>query len=399
RVSLKIVAVGLALQLAIAAVLLYVPGSQWIFAKLTSVVEVLMEATLAGTTFVFGYIGGGPPPFEIDNPNNMVIFGLQALPLMLLLAALTSLLFYWKVLPAIIHGFSWLLRKTMNINGCEGVSAAANVFVGMIEAPLFIAPYIKGLTRSQLFTVMSCGMATIAGTVMVLYAQILGNAFAGESVLGHLLVASLISPPAAILVAKVMVPETEHVEEVEPPIISEARGSMDAIVQGIGNGTKLFIHVVATLIVFVALVYLVNVILYQLPFFEGDRFNPATGGGALQWMLGWIMAPVVWLIGVPWSEATTAGSLMGVKTVLNEFLAYLQLAGTGDALSPRSRMIMVYAMCGFANFGSLGIMVGGLTALAPERRSEIVGLGLKTIVSGTIATLMTGAVIGAIGPF
>ncbi|MFB1512682.1 MAG: nucleoside transporter C-terminal domain-containing protein, partial [Thiocapsa sp. C3-sup] len=270
-----------------------------------------------------------------------------------------------------------------------GLGAAANVFVGMTEAPLLIRPYLAGLSRSALFALMTCGMATVAGTVMVLYAGILADTV--PDAMGHILTASLISAPAALMIAGILAPE--HADEADRAIVavpSESRSSMDAITRGTLDAIPLWLNILAMLIVMIALVSLANQILGLLPALAGE---PLTA----QRILGWAMAPVVWLIGIPWSEAQVAGSLMGVKTILNELIAYIELAGTPSAeLSDRSRLIMTYALCGFANLGSLGIMIGGLGAMAPERRDEIVALGLKSILAGTMATLMTGAVVALI---
>lgn len=276
----------------------------------------------------------------------------------------------------------------MKVGGALGVGAASNIFVGMVEAPLVIKPYLSRMTRSELFTLMTCGMATIAGTMLVLYATILSNII--PDAMGQILAASIISAPAAILIARVMIPETEPLTEgkITPP--RAASSFMDAVTHGTADGINILLNVVAMLVVLVALVSLANALLAFFPEVAG---SPLT----LQRLLGWIMSPIVWLIGIPWAEAQTAGSLMGTKTILNEFLAYLELANLEPGvLSERSRIIMTYAMCGFANFGSLGIMIGGLSVMAPERRGDIVSLGFKSIVSGTLATLMTGAVVGII---
>jgi CNT family concentrative nucleoside transporter len=286
----------------------------------------------------------------------------------------------------VVRGFAWLLRHTLGTGGPLGLSAAANVFVGMTEAPLLIRPYLAGLSRSALFGVMTCGMATVAGTVMVLYASILGTVI--PDALGHILTASLISAPAALMIAGILVPETGDLDADPAPIASEARGAMDAITRGTLDAIPLWLNILAMLVVMVALVEIANQILGLLPAVAGEALTA-------QRILGWLMAPLVWLIGIPWSEATAAGALMGVKTVLNELVAYLELAAIPEGtLSERSEIIMTYALCGFANFGSLGIMIGGLGAMAPDRRPEIVALGMKSILAGTLATLMTGAVVG-----
>jgi CNT family concentrative nucleoside transporter len=276
----------------------------------------------------------------------------------------------------------------MGVGGAVGLSTAANVFLGMLEAPLFIRPYLASLTRSELFLVMTGGMAGIAGTVLALYALLLAPLIPDAA--AHFVIASVVGAPAAILVSLIMVPETEprRTESVAADPKDIAHGTMDAIVKGTLAGVDLLINIVAMLIVLVALVYLVNAGLGLLPHLGGEAIS-------LQRLLGYAMAPVCWLLGLPWHQAVTAGSLMGVKTVLNELIAYVEFAKLpADALDPRSKLIMLYAMCGFANFGSLGIMIGGLAAMAPERREEIAGLGLRSIVSGTLTTCLIGAVVG-----
>jgi len=285
-----------------------------------------------------------------------------------------------------VRAFSWVLQRILGIGGVEGLGTAANVFVGMVESPLLVRPYLKDVSRSELFTIMTSGMATIAGTVMVLYATVLQDVVPG--IMGHLLTASIISAPAAVTIAKLMVPETEAPSTGRVDLPGEANNSMDAITRGTVQGVKLLLNIIAMLVVLVALVHLVNLILAYLPRISG---TPIT----FQRLVGYLMTPVTWLMGIPWKEAHSAGILMGTKTVLNELVAYLDLAGlpTGT-LSERSRLILVYAMCGFANFGSLGIMIGGMGAMAGERRDEIVNLGMKSIVAGTLATCMTGALVG-----
>ena len=387
QVSIKIILVGVGLQFLLAVILLKSPGSLQLFKMLNKVILALQTATIEGTSFVFGYLGGSPAPapFEVANPAATFILAFQALPLILIMSALSAVLFYWKILPAIVKGFSWVLQKTAGIGGAEGVGLSANIFVGMVEAPLLIRPYLKDMTRSEIFCIMTCGMATIAGTVMALYASFISGLIPDG--MGHILTASVISVPAAITIAKIMVPETMPTTAgtFVPP--QNAGNTMDAITQGTIQGVELLINIVAMLVVLVALVKLFNIMLGFLPG-SGD---PLT----LQRILGVIMAPVVWLMGIPWKEAFTAGALMGTKTVLNELLAYLNMVHLPEgALSQRSMMIMVYALCGFANPGSLGIMIGGLGTMAPERRKEIVSLGFRSIVAGTMATCMTGAIVG-----
>jgi CNT family concentrative nucleoside transporter len=379
----KVVAAGLALQYLTALMLLHLELFQSLFLWLNSAVTALEKATKAGTTVVFGYLGGGPLPFTEPYPGAAYLLAFRGLPLVLLISALSSLLFYWKILPRIVGFFSLCLRKTFSLGGAEGLGVAANIFVGMVESPLFIRPYLQRMTRSELFTLMTTGMATIAGTVMVLYATILGNLI--PNIMGHILTASLISAPAAVVIAKVMIPETDPVTDgaLEPD--AGVNGAMDAVTQGTVQGVQLLIHIVAMLIVMVALVELVNLMLAVVPCGDG----PLT----LQRLAGFAFAPITWLMGIPWDEAMTAGSLLGVKTMVNEFVAYLQMAHLNPgALSQKSLIVMSYALCGFANPGSLGIMIGGMGAMAPQRRQEIVGLGLRSLLSGTLATCMTGAI-------
>ncbi len=378
--------IGVAVQLCIAGILLYIPVFKKFFLLLNNAVLALESATKAGTSFVFGYIGGGPPPFLLQDPGANFILAFQALPLVLVIGALSALLFYWRVLPYIVKGFSFLLQKTMNIGGALGLGASTTIFLGMVEAPLVIKPYLRTMTRSEIFSLMTVGMACIAGTVMILYATILKGVIPDP--LGHILVASFIHVAAAVTIARIMIPETGN--ETSGSFIPQrtATSSMDAVVKGTMDGLHLLLNIIAMLLVMVALVHLSNQLIGLLPDIAG---KPLT----LQRLLGFIMAPIVWLFGIPWAEAQTAGYLMGTKTILNELLAFLELAKLPtDALDARSRLIMTYALSSFANFGSLGILIGGLGSLAPERRDEIVGLGIKALAAGTLATCMTGAVIG-----
>jgi concentrative nucleoside transporter, CNT family len=384
------VIIGLAVTFALALLMLKVPQVEVGFALITRAVDAIAAATRAGTSFVFGYIGGGDPPFTATAPRAQFILAFQALPVILVMSVLSSLLFYWRIMPPIVRGFSWALTRVLDVGGAVGLSTAANIFVGQVEAPLFIRPYLAKLTRSEMFVVMTGGMAGIAGTVFVLYATILAPVIPEAA--GHIVVASVLGAPAAILVSLIMVPDPKqhHTGGRLGEIGQSADSTMDAIVKGTTSGLELLLNIVAMLIVFVALVYLANAILGLLP----DVFGaPLT----LQRVLGWIMAPVCWLIGVPWAQAVTAGGLMGIKTVLNELIAYLELAALpADALDPRSRLIMLYAMCGFANFGSLGIMIAGLATMCPEKRDEVISLGLKSIVSGTLTTCLLGAIVGVL---
>jgi CNT family concentrative nucleoside transporter len=368
----RAVVAGMVLLLILTVVFLKIPLVKSLFMKLNDVLLVLERATLAGTSLVFGYLGGGPAPFQVSDVNSNFVLAFRALPIVLVISALSALLFYWRVVPAIVRGLSFVLEKAMRVGGVVGLSTAANVFVGMVEAPLLVRPYLARLSRGELFAIMAGGMASIAGTVLFLYGSILGRVM--PDAVAHLLIASILSAPAALVIAFLMIPPGLTAGETLT-LKSDAAGSMDALTRGTLEGAQLLLNIVAMLVVFVALVALVNLVI-----------APYT----LQGALGWLLAPLAWLAGIPWHEARAAGALLGTKTVINELVAYLDLANNKD-LSDRSRMLLTYALCGFANLGSLGIMIGGLGTMAPERRPEIVDLGIKSIVAGTLATCLTSA--------
>ncbi len=387
RVPWRVVVVGVVLQFALALAFLKFPPASAAFLLLNRGVEALQSATEAGTGFVFGYLGGGDLPFAETRPGASFIFAFRALPLVLVISALATLLFYWGVLQRIVQGFAWVLRRSVGVGGPLGLGAAVHIFVGHIEAPLLIRPYLLLLTRGELFALMSCGMAGIAGTVMVLYASMIGTVI--PDALGNILIAAVISTPAALAIAALMVPFQPDLSPSAELVIDDPPVSaMDAVAKGTRDGIVFLLNIIAMLVVLVALVSLANSALGLLPDFAGA---PVT----LQRLAAYAFRPVMWLIGIPGPETAAAAALMGTKTVINEFVAYIDLAHLpAEALSPRSRIIMTYALCGFANFGSLGILIGGMGAMVPERRPEIVALGLRAILSGTIATCMSGAVVG-----
>jgi CNT family concentrative nucleoside transporter len=384
----RTVAAGLILQFGLALLMLHVPGVTRLFLVLNRAVDALQQSTDQGTAFVFGYLGGAPLPFAETRPGSSFIMAFRALPMILVVSALASLLFHWGILQKLVAGFAWLLRRSMGVGGALGLAAAVHVFVGMIEAPLLIRPYLSRMARGELFAVMSCGMAGIAGTMMVIYAAILGPVI--PNALANILIASLISTPAALSIAALMVPFSPSAKEARLVGDDPAHGAMDAIVKGTNDGVVMLVNVVAMLVVLVALVALVDKAMALLPHYDG---LPIT----LERIAGAAFTPVMWAIGMPWPDAMVAGKLMGSKTILNEFIAYLDLAALpGDALRPRSRLMLTYALCGFANCGSIGILIGGIGAMIPERRREVVALGAKSIISGTIATCLSGAVVGLI---
>jgi CNT family concentrative nucleoside transporter len=390
----RILIAGVGLQVLIAGLMLNVPAARAAFDWADGLIAALQSATSAGVRLVFGYLAGGPAPYETVRPENGFILAFQALPLILVISALSKLLYYWGVLQRIVRAIGWVLQRSLGVTGPVGTSAAANVFVGMVEAPLLVRPYLATMSRGGLFATMTVGMAGVAGTVLVLYASILEPLLPGAA--GHLIVASVISVPAGLMLSELMVPDptppSPDREAADMIFEDPPRSSMDAIAQGTREGVELLVNVTAMLVVMVALVALANQLMGLLTMPFGTKLT-------MEGVLGGLFAPLAWLLGIPWAECGKAGTLLGVKTVLNEFIAYLQLAQIpGNALSDRSRLILTYALCGFANFGSLGIMIGGMVAMVPARRAEIVSLGAKTIVSGTLATMMTAAVVGAMTP-
>ena len=388
----KSVAWGMGLQLVLSVLLIEVTAVRQAFASLNDAVASLTDATRAGTSFVFGYLGGGETPYTVTNPGATFVLAFQALPLILVISAISALLFHWKIIPAIVNGFAWILRRTIGVDGPVGVAATMNIFVGMVEAPLVIKPYLRTESKAALFIIMTGGMATVAGSVMVLYATILKDIVVNP--LGQILIASILATPAAIVISYIMVPEDPNLprlagEEAVVMLPSEPGDNMMSVItRGTTEGVQLVITVTAMLIVLVALVSICNSIIGMFPDVFG---SPLT----LQRMFGWVMSPLALLMGVPWSEAQAAGSLLGTKTVLNELIAYADMAKLPEGtLSERTRLIMTFALAGFANFSGLGIMIGGLVVMAPERRQEIVALAPRTLISGTLATCLCGANAG-----
>ena len=386
------------LQVGIAALFLRVPALRDGLASLNGVVIALNDATEVGTRFLFGFVGSRAPAYErVDGaPEDLFfVFAFQALPLLVVVSALAAVLWHWGVLKAVIRGFALALSRVLGTGGAVSLAASGNVLLGQTEAPLLIRAYLAKLTRSELFTVISCGYATVAGTVMVLYATILGglDLGEGEGVLGHVIVASIIAVLGALLLGRVMVPPAPG-EAPTPASAGEGfayEDTMDAFVTGATEGGKLWANIVIAILAFVALVALLNIVM--------DAWLPDVAGAplTLERLLGWLFAPLVWLAGVPWSEAVTAGGLMGIKTAVNEVVAYVALVGLEPGtLAPRSTLIMVYALCGFANVASIGIVIGGLSALEPARRRDVLDLAPKAVLAGTLATLGSGACVGLV---
>jgi len=388
RINWKLVGIAVVLQFVICALLLKAPVIKDGLLYLNQAVGALGAATLKGTSFVFGYIGGGDTPFTITNPNMVVTFAFQVLPLVIVMSALSALLWYWRFLPVLIRGISWIFERALGTKGPSGLVATANIFLGQTEAPLLVRPYLERMSRYELLLVMTAGMATIAGSVMVIYSAMLGAQF--EGVLGHLITKSIMSVPAAVLFAHILLPDDNGSAQdlQQPPKIYSS--AMDSITRGTGDGLALYLNIIAILIVLTAFVALANSVVGFLPTVGGEAVT-------LERVAGWLFAPIAWLMGIPWAEATTAGSLLGVKSVLNEFIAFIQLTGVPpEALSDRSRLITIYGLCGFANLASIGIQISGIGTMAPERRKDLADLAWPAFVAATLASCMTGSVVSIV---
>jgi concentrative nucleoside transporter, CNT family len=388
---------ALAVQAGLVFALFAIPNSQAALNGVTAAVDGLASAADKGAQFVFGFLSGGDQPYMAPT-GGPFIFGFRVLPLILVISALSALLWHWKILKWITRGFGFLFERTMNLGGASALAVAANIFMGMVESPIVIRAYLDKLSRSELFLMMVVGLATVAGSTMVAYAVILGPVLPNAA--GHVLVASIISAPAGILLARIMIPE-EHKAGTEYDYGSELKyeSSMDAITRGVQDGVMVAVNVAAFIIVFVAFVWIGNNLLAagQSGLVNLGLVPPNASVVTLQSIFGHIFAPVAYVIGIPWNESLAAGNILGVKLFLTEFIAYIELGAIpADAMSERTRMILTYAICGFANVASVGIMTGGMTVLMPERRSEIMALAWKALLPGFMATLMTAAVVAAL---
>jgi len=357
-----------------------------VFSAINQGVLALNHATLQGTGFVFGYVGGAPLPFKLNGHGSTFNLAFQAMPMVMVISALSALLFYVRILPVIIKGVSYVVSKSLGLGGALATAVSANLFIGMAESPLVIRPYLHRLSRSELFTLMTCGMAGVAGTVMALYVFILNPIMHG--VMHHIVAAVLITVPAVVLMSKIIVPETTPVTEGHDVYVEPSLSAIDALLKGVKVGGEILISILSVLIVLVALVACADALLNLLPAIYGHKVS-------LEYLLGFIFEPFMWLMGIPWNQAHIAGNLMATRMVLNELVSYQQLAHLpAGALDAKSQLIMIYAMCGFANISGLGIMLATYNVLIPERRKEFVSLGLKALLAGTICTCMTGTFVG-----
>ena len=390
-IKLKYVVSGVLIQLILALLLLRVDLASSFFEYLSDGVMVLKAANDYGTGFVFGYLADGAPnaPFDITNPAGTFIFAFGGLTLIILMSAISALLWHWRIIPFIVNALSVLFKKPLNVGGPIGLGATANVFLGQVEAPLLVRPYLSSMTRHELLILMTVGMSTIAGSVMVVYTTMLTPIY-GSGLIGHFLTASLISVPAGIMFANMMIPSEIKTDFPEGDSSTMYSSTVDALTQGTKNGLEIFLSVIAMLIVVMALVFLANSILGIFPEVNGSAIT-------IERILGFIFAPLAWFMGIPWEESLIAGQLLGVKTALNEFVAYLYLSDSETYnLSEKSRLIMLYALCGFANFSSVGILLSGMSAMVPERRDDLISVTGKALWAALLASCMTGFIVGII---
>ncbi|MDR3506438.1 MAG: nucleoside transporter C-terminal domain-containing protein [Caulobacteraceae bacterium] len=392
RFPLRLAVSAVAIQVALVLFLFAVPAAQGVLRTVGKGVDALGAAANAGTAFVFGFLAGDPAaqPYLVNAPGGLFILAFHVLPVILVVCALSALLWHWKILKWIAKGFGLLFQRTLGLRGPPALAAAATVFMGQVEGPIFIRAYLDFLTRSELFMLLTVGMACVSGSTMVAYVVILKGVL--PSAAAHVLTASIISAPAGVLLARIIVPPDpiESKVDFDPKTGEKVYGSsIDAVIKGTGDGLNIVLNVAATLVVFVALVAMLDQLLGLLPAWAGAPIS-------IERILGAIFTPLAWAIGIPKAEATTAGQLLGVKLVLTEFSAFIRMSHVAPAaLSDRSRMIMTYALCGFANIASVGINVAGYSILAPNRREEIMGLVWKAMLAGFLATCMTASVVGA----
>lgn len=378
--------IALAIQLLLAAVLLRVPVVAIGLASLNVVIGAITNASRQGTSFVFDYLGGGELPFALTSESPPYIFATQLLPQIIVFAVLVALLWYWRVLPLVIKGISWALQNSLRIGGAVAVAAASSVFVGMVEAPMMIRSYLKAITRSEFFVVITCGMATVAGSMMILYVTVVGDTMVDT--IAHVVTASLLNVVGGILIARIMIPDDRVTGETDIEDAFQYDSSFDALTRGAMDGTKIVINIIAMLIVLISLVALINHLLSVI-----------TIGGipiTLERIASWCFRPLTWCMGLSWADSLFGSQLMGTKLMINELVAYQQLGQLGTELSFRSNLIMTYALCGFTNLGSVGILVGGVSALVPERRKDLLSLAPRTLVSGTLVAFLTGSIVGVV---
>ena len=384
-INYRYVLYGILAQIILAVILLKLPFVVSFFEILGNGVVILQQATQEGANFVFGY-----PPTDSTSPYRSLLetFAFGVLPYIIVMACISAILWYWGVLPFIVNLISRACQKLFNIGGPVGLGAAANIFVGQVEAPLLIRPYVSKLSNKELLILMTAGMATVAGSVMVALIAILESSFINQNLIQHFITASVLSVPAAIMYANIMIPSNTITDFDENKVPKVYNSTMDAVTRGSSDGASIAFSVGTILIAVIALVFIANSILG----FVSSQFGFDL---SIEIILGYLFAPIAWLMGIPWDEAIIAGELLGIKTTLNEFVAYPGLAALDNGeLSERSKLITFYSLCGFANLSSVGILISGITAMAPERKDDLIKVSLKALVGATLASCMTGLIVG-----
>ena len=385
KIKVKFIIYALLIQTSLAFILLEIPFISSFFDVMSMAVESLRLSAIEGSSFVFGYLGGGDAPFEVSNNQNLPIFAFTFLPMLIFLSALSALLWHWKILPFLIKLLAKLFEKPLDAKGPIGLAATANIFLGQLEAPLLIKPYLNKMNQRDLLIIMTVGMSTIAGSVMVLYITWLDDKFTG--VIGHFLTASILSVPAAIMFSNILIPSAQTELKKDKEDLKMYESSMDAISVGTKDGLNMFLSVIASLIVFLSLVALADFILGIFPNIYGEPIS-------LQRIAAFIFAPIAWLMGIPFAEIIPAGNLLGTKTIFNELIAFNDLRDLDtNILSERSQLIMLYGICGFANISSVGILLGGLSAICPDIRGTLLKIAFRALFAATLASCLTGTVV------
>ena len=385
EIKVKFIIYALLIQTSLAFILLEIPFISSFFDVMSIAVESLRLSAIEGSSFVFGYLGGGEAPFEVSNNQNLPIFAFTFLPMLIFLSALSALLWHWKILPFLIKLLAKLFEKPLDAKGPIGLAATANIFLGQLEAPLLIKPYLNKMNQRDLLIIMTVGMSTIAGSVMVLYITWLDDKFSG--VIGHFLTASILSVPAAIMFSNILIPSAQTELKIAKEDLKMYESSMDAISVGTKDGLNMFLSVIASLIVFLSLVALADFILGIIPNVYGEPIS-------LQRIAAFIFAPIAWLMGIPFSEIIPAGNLLGTKTIFNELIAFNDLRDLDtNILSERSQLIILYGICGFANISSVGILLGGLSAICPDIRGTLLKIAFRALFAATLASCLTGTVV------
>ena len=386
-INYKYIFYGIISQIVLALILLKIPLVIDFFEILGNGVFILQQATQEGANFVFGF----PPSNDGSEYRSLLeTFAFGVLPYIIVMSCISAILWYWGILPFIVNLISKACQRVFNIGGPVGLGAAANIFIGQVEAPLLIRPFLSKLSNKELLILMTAGMATVAGSVMVALISILELTFSDENLIQHFITASVLSVPAAIMYANIMIPSNSITDFDGAKTPKVYKSTMDAITRGTSDGANIAVSVGTILIAVIALVYIVNAFLSLVGIQLGIDLS-------IQIILGYIFAPIAWLMGIPWDEAIISGELLGIKTALNEFIAYPALAGLEDGvLSDRSKLITFYALCGFANLSSVGILISGMGAMAPERKSDLIDVSFKALVGATLASCMTGLVVGCL---